>query len=60
MTSGEFHQLIALLQGQFMQIDRRLGQVLGHFDEISRRLDRLEQAATPPGRTEALEDRVRE
>jgi hypothetical protein len=35
MTSGEFHQLVALIQGQFMQIDRRLG-------EISRRLERLE------------------
>jgi hypothetical protein len=48
MTSGEFHQLVALIQGQFMQIDRRLGQILGHFEEIARRLDRLEQSATGP------------
>jgi hypothetical protein len=50
MTSGEFHQLVALIQGQFMQIDRRLGQILGHFEEIARRLARLELAATPPER----------
>jgi hypothetical protein len=60
MTSGEFHQLIALLQGQFTQIDRRLGQVLGQFDEISRRLDRLQEVTTLRERLEELERRVRE
>jgi len=43
MTSGEFHQLVALIQGQFLQLDRRLGQLLGHVEEIARRLARLEQ-----------------
>jgi hypothetical protein len=55
MTSGEFHQLVALIQGQFMQIDRRLGYVLGHVEEISRRVARLELAATPPEGARALE-----
>jgi hypothetical protein len=55
MTSGEFHQLVALIQGQFMQIDRRLGQLLGHVEEISRRVARLEPAATPPEGARALE-----
>ena len=60
MTSGEFHQLVALIQGQFMQIDRRLGLVIGHVEEISRRLARLEQAATPPEGAAVLERRARE
>jgi hypothetical protein len=60
MTSGEFHQLVALLQGQFMQMDRRLSQVLGHVDDISRRLGRLEQAAMPSTRDEARERPARE
>jgi hypothetical protein len=47
MTTVEFHQLVALLQGQFVQIERRLGQVLGHCEELARRLDRLEQKVAP-------------
>jgi len=54
VTNGEYQQLVELLQGQFTQIDSRFDRletelrdfrsdVLGHFDELYRRLDRLEQ-----------------
>ena len=54
MTSGEYEQLVEFLGRQFTQIDRRFTEVdrhftelrhdmLGHFDEIYRRLERLEQ-----------------
>ena len=54
MTSGEFHQLVALLQGQFTQIERRLGQVLGQFEDLTRRLDRIERLSAPPGHQDRL------
>ena len=54
MTSAEYQQLVDFLGPQFTRIDRRfeaidghLGElrrdVLGHFDELYRRLERLEQ-----------------
>jgi chromosome segregation ATPase len=54
MTSAEYQQLIDFLGSQFVRIDGRfeaidgqLGElrrdVLGHFDELYRRLERLEQ-----------------
>lgn len=54
MTSAEYQQLIEFLGHQFTGIDRRFadmgGQIaelrrdmLGHFDEVYRRLERLEQ-----------------
>ena len=54
MTDGEYGQLIAFLGRQFEAIDRRFdavderfremrGEMLGHFDELYRRLERLEQ-----------------
>lgn len=54
MTSAEYQQLVDFLGPQFTRIDRRFemidgrlgelrGEVLGHFDELYRRLDRLEQ-----------------
>jgi chromosome segregation ATPase len=54
MSPTEYEQLVELLGRQFTEIDRRFdridGQIaelrremLGHFDEIYRRLDRLEQ-----------------
>jgi len=54
MTSTEYQQLVDFLGRQFTEIDRRFDEVggqladlrrdmLGHFDEIYRRLDRLEQ-----------------
>ena len=54
MTSAEYQQLVDFLGPQFSRIDRRfetiegqLGElrrdVLGHFDELYRRLERLEQ-----------------
>ena len=54
MTSAEYQQLVDFLGPQFARIDRRfetiegqLGElrrdVLGHFDELYRRLERLEQ-----------------
>ena len=54
MTSAEYQQLVDFLGPQFNRIDRRfetidghLGElrrdVLGHFDELYRRLERLEQ-----------------
>ena len=54
MTNGEYQQLLEFIQGQFTQVDRRFDtletearafrrDVLGHFDAIYHRLDRLEQ-----------------
>src|SRR3990170_7800203 len=54
MTSTEYQQLVEFLGGQFTEIDRRFDEMagqlaelrrdmLGHFDEIYRRLERLEQ-----------------
>ena len=54
MTPAEYQQLVEFLGRQFTEIDRRFTDVdrqiaelrremLGHFDEIYRRLDRLEQ-----------------
>ena len=54
MTSVEYQQLVDFLGVQFTRIDRRfetldgqLGELrrdlLGHFDELYRRLERLEQ-----------------
>ena len=54
MTSAEYQQLVDFLGPQFSRIDRRfetiVGQfgelrrdVLGHFDELYRRLERVEQ-----------------
>ena len=54
MTSTEYQQLVDFLGRQFTEIDRRFDEMggqlaelrremLGHFDEIYRRLDRLEQ-----------------
>jgi hypothetical protein len=55
MTSVEYQQLVAFLTGQFTEVDRRFADVdrrsnetrqdmLGHFDEVYRRFERLEQA----------------
>jgi chromosome segregation ATPase len=58
MTSVEYQQLVEFLGRQFTEIDRRFSEVnrrsdlrftelrqemLGHFDEIYRRFERLEQ-----------------
>ena len=54
MTSVEYQHLVEFLGGKFTEIDRRFDEMggqlaelrrdmLGHFDEIYRRLDRLEQ-----------------
>jgi predicted nucleic acid-binding Zn-ribbon protein len=54
MTSAEYQQLVEFLGRQFTEVDRRFDEVdlhftelrhdmLGHFDEIYRRLERLEQ-----------------
>jgi len=54
MAPSEYEQLVEFLGRRFEQIDRRFEQVggqiaelrrelLGHFDEIYRRLERLEQ-----------------
>ena len=54
MTSTEYQQLVEFLGRQFTEVDHRFDEVdlrftelrqdvLGHFDEIYRRLDRLEQ-----------------
>ena len=54
MTSAEYQQLVEFLGRQFTEIDHRFDGVdlrftelrqdmLGHFDEIYRRLERLEQ-----------------
>ena len=54
MTSGEYEQLVEFLGRQFSEIDHRFDEVnrqftelrhdmLGHFDEIYRRFERLEQ-----------------
>src|SRR5438093_4787106 len=54
MTSTEYQQLVEFLGRQFSEVDRRFDEVdlhftelrqdmLGHFDEIYRRLERLEQ-----------------
>jgi len=53
MSGSEYQQLIAFLGERFETIDRRFdavdqrfdelrGEILGHFDEIYRRLERLE------------------
>jgi chromosome segregation ATPase len=54
MSPTEYEQLVAFLGRQFTEIDRRFDEVngqiaelrremLGHFDEVYRRLERLEQ-----------------
>ena len=54
MTSAEYQQLVEFLGRQFTEIDRRFGEVnhrftelrqemLGHFDAIYHRFERLEQ-----------------
>jgi len=54
MTSTEYQQLAEFLTRQFGEVDRRFAamdqqftglrhEMLGHFDEISRRFDRPEQ-----------------
>ncbi len=54
MSPTEYEQLVEFLGRQFTEIDRRFDEVngqiaelrremLGHFDEIYRRLERLEQ-----------------
>jgi uncharacterized membrane-anchored protein YhcB (DUF1043 family) len=54
MSASEYQQLIAFLGERFETIDRRFeaidrrfdelrGEILGHFDEVYRRLERLEQ-----------------
>ena len=47
MTSVEYQQLVAFLTGQFTEVDRRSNEtrqdMLGHFDEVYRRFERLEQ-----------------
>ena len=54
MTSTEYQQLVEFLGRQFTEVDHRFDEVdlrftelrqdmLGHFDEIYRRLERLEQ-----------------
>jgi chromosome segregation ATPase len=54
VTNGEYQQLVEFLGGQFAAIDQRFNllerrvddgfrDVLRHFDEIYRRLERLEQ-----------------
>ena len=54
MPSAEYEQLVEFLGRQFTEIDRRFNEVdcrftelrhdmLGHFDEIYRRFERLEQ-----------------
>jgi chromosome segregation ATPase len=53
MTDGEYRRLVEFLGTQFAEIDRRFTElerrseeqfreVLGHFDELYRRLERLE------------------
>lgn len=86
MTGSEYQQLVEFLGHQFTAIDRRFDtleqrvnegfrEVFGHFDEIYRRLERLEQEyqaivqalrriegllADEMGRREALERGVEE
>ncbi len=54
MTTGEYQQLVEFLGRQFTEVDRRFSvleqqvsdlgrEMLGHFDEVYRRLDRLER-----------------
>ncbi len=54
MTSEEYQQLVEFLGRQFTEVDRRFDEadrrftelrddMLGHFDEIYRRFERLEQ-----------------
>ena len=54
MTSTEYQQLVEFLGRQFTEVDRRFSEVdrrftelrqdmLGHFDEIHHRFERLEQ-----------------
>ena len=54
MTSAEYQQLVDFLGPQFSRIDRRFEtieghfgelrrDILGHFDELYRRLERVEQ-----------------
>lgn len=54
MTSAEYQQLVEYLGRQFTEVDRRFDEadrrftelrddMLGHFDEIHRRFERLEQ-----------------
>ena len=54
MTSAEYQQLVEFLGRQFTEVDRRFDEMggqlgdlrrdmLGHFDEVYRRLERLEQ-----------------
>jgi chromosome segregation ATPase len=53
MTDSEYRRLVELLTAQFTEIDRRFTalerrseeqfrEILGHFDELYRRLERLE------------------
>jgi chromosome segregation ATPase len=47
MSPTEYQQLVEFLGHQFAEVDRRFTElrqeILGHFDEVYRRLDRLEQ-----------------
>lgn len=54
MSPSEYEQLVQFLGPRFETIDRRFdamdgrfdefrGEILGHFDEVYRRLERLEQ-----------------
>ncbi len=47
MSPSEYQELIAFLGERFEAIDRRFdglrAEILGHFDELYRRLERLEQ-----------------
>jgi hypothetical protein len=71
VSPGEYEQLVQFLGPRFEAIDRRLDrieakaddfrrEVLGHFDEIYRRLERLEQenAAVLNARIQDIERRL--
>jgi len=54
MSPSEYQELVEFLTGQFIRVDRQFAaveeqiretraQILGHFEEVYRRLERLEQ-----------------
>ena len=62
MTSTEYQQLVEFLGRQFTEVDRRFSEVnhqfselrqdmLGHFDAIYHRFERLEQEYHAPSRS---------
>lgn len=70
MSSAEYGQLVEFLGRQFADVDRqfaRFGQafaelrqeMLGHFDAIYRRFERLENVAELQSRIDDIEQRLR-